>query len=612
MELRNVAIIAHVDHGKTTLVDGLLKQSHTFRANEAAMSQTLLLDSNDQERERGITILAKNTAITYGGVKINIIDTPGHADFSGEVERTLNMADGALLIIDAQEGPMPQTKFVLKKALELGLKVIVVINKIDKRDARTAAAIEETADLFLDLATHESQLDYPIYYAISRDGKAWEELPETPEAPGDLTPLFEGILKHIPPPTVDPEGPFQLLVAALDWDPYQGRYAIGRISRGTLRQGQALVLVTGDGTVSGARAEKVYVSHGLKRLEVEEAECGDVVAIVGARNAGIGETLADPGYPEALPTITIGEPTLKIAVSPNISPFAGREGQFLTGRQILDRIKQELETNVSMRLEIGDAGEFVLSGRGELHLSVFVETLRREGFEIQVGKPQVITKVVGNTLMEPLEELTIDVGSEYAGPVTAEVGRRKGVLVAQSQNNDGSARMVFEVTTRGILGLRNELLTLSRGTAVMNSLFLRFEPFGAPIPRLRNGVLVASEGGKAVTFGLNIAQGRGVTFIEPSTEVYEGQIIGLNSRDNDIVINVCKQKKMTNVRSSTSDIAVILSPPVLMSLEQCLDFLEDDELLEVAPKSLRLRKKVLDAGERAKSNRPAERAATAV
>ena len=612
MELRNVAIIAHVDHGKTTLVDGLLKQSHTFRANEAAMTQTLLLDSGDQERERGITILAKNTAITYNGVKINIIDTPGHADFSGEVERTLNMADGALLIIDAQEGPMPQTKFVLKKALELGLKVIVVINKIDKRDARTVAAIEETADLFLDLATHESQLDYPVYYAISRDGKAWEELPETPEAPGDLTPLFEGIITHVPPPTVDPEGPFQLLVAALDWDPYQGRYAIGRISRGTLRQGQALVLVDREGGLSSARAEKVYVSHGLKRLEVEQAECGDVVAIVGARNAGIGETLADPAHPEALPVIAIGEPTLKIAVSPNISPFAGREGQFLTGRQILDRIRQELETNVSLRFELGDGGEFVLSGRGELHLSVFVETLRREGYEIQVGKPQVITKIIGNTLMEPLEELTIDVGADYSGSVTAEVGRRKGVLIAQSQNNDGSARLVFEVTTRGILGLRNEPLTLSRGTAVMNSLFLRFEPFGAPIPRLRNGVLVASESGKAVTFGLNIAQGRGVTFVEPGTEVYQGQIIGLNSRDSDIVINVCKQKKMTNIRSSTSDIAVILSPPVIMSLEQCLDFLEDDELLEVAPKSLRLRKKVLDAGERAKANRPAERAATAV
>nr|MDA8216740.1 GTP-binding protein [Dehalococcoidales bacterium] len=369
MDLRNVAIIAHVDHGKTTLVDGLLKQSNTFRENEAAMSQTLLLDSNDQERERGITILAKNTAIHYKGTKINIIDTPGHADFSGEVERTLNMADGALLIIDAQEGPMPQTKFVLKKALELGLKVIVVINKIDKRDARLDAAFEETGDLFLDLATHESQLDFPTYYAISREGKAWEEIPEDVAAPADLTPLFKGILKHVPPPET-PEGPFQMLVAALDWDPYQGRYAIGRIRRGTLKAGQTVVLLADDGTVETARAEKVYVSHGLKRLEVAEAQAGDVVAITGIRNAGIGQTLADPACPEALPTIAIGEPTLKIAVSPNISPFAGRDGQFLTGRQILDRIKQELETNVSLRLEIGEGGEFILSGRGELHLSV--------------------------------------------------------------------------------------------------------------------------------------------------------------------------------------------------------------------------------------------------
>ncbi len=603
MQLRNVAIIAHVDHGKTTLVDGLLKQSNTFRENEAAMSQTLILDSNDQERERGITILAKNTAIEYKGTKINIIDTPGHADFSGEVERTLNMADGALLVIDAQEGPMPQTKFVLQKALALGLKIIVVINKIDKRDARVGAAREETADLFLDLATHESQLDFPVYYAVSRDGKAWAELPADASAPADLTPLFEGILEHVPPPAADPRGPFQLLVAALDWDPYQGRYAVGRIRRGTLRPGQSLVLVRGDSSAEPARAEKVYVSRGLKRLAVDEAQAGDVVAVTGIRNAGIGDTLADPACPEALPTIAIGEPTLKIAVSPNISPFAGREGQFLTGRQILDRIKQELETNVALRLELGETGEFVLSGRGELHLSVFIETLRREGFELQVGKPQVVTKVVDGVTVEPVEELTVDVAPQFAGAVTAEVGRRKGILIAQAENGDGSSRLAFEITTRGILGLRNALLTLSRGTAVMNSLFLRYEPLGAAIPRLRNGVLVASESGKAVTYGLNIAQGRGVTFVEPGTEVYEGMIVGLNSRENDIVINVTKQKKLTNVRASTADIGVILSPPVVLSLEQCLDFLEDDELLEVTPKSLRLRKKVLNANERAKANK---------
>ncbi|MBI2849322.1 MAG: translational GTPase TypA [Chloroflexi bacterium] len=598
MDLRNIAIIAHIDHGKTTLVDGLLKQSNTFRVNEAAMSQTLIMDSNEMERERGITILAKNTAVIYKGTKINIIDTPGHTDFSGEVERTLNMADGAILVVDAQEGPMPQTKFVLKKALELGLRPIVVINKIDKRDARIEEAIGKTYDLFLDLATDESQLDFPVYYAIGRDGKIWAEAPGNPAESADLTPIFEAILEHVPAPEADPDGPFQMQVSSLDWDGFQGKYAIGRISRGIARPGLPVTLI-GKGQVrEPARIEKVYVSHGLKRLEVPYAEAGDIVAITGIKNAGISDTIADAGFPETLPAIEIGEPTLKMAISANTSPLAGREGQFVTSRQILDRIKRELETNVSLRLEIGEGGEFVLAGRGELHLSILIETLRREGFELQVGKPQVITRVMDSVVVEPVEELTVDVDPDYVGAITAEVGRRKGIILSQTQTADGSARLVFQITTRGLVGLRNQLLTASRGTAVMNSFLLGYEPMGAPIPKLRNGVLIASESGKAVTYGLNAAQGRGITFIPPQTTVYQGMIIGLNSREDDIEINVAREKKMTNVRSSTSDIAIILTPPTILSLEQCLDFLEDDELLEVTPKSLRLRKTFLNAAAR--------------
>ena len=466
MNLRNIAIIAHVDHGKTTLVDGLLKQSHTFRENEAAMSQTLILDSTDQERERGITILAKNTAITYKDTKINIIDTPGHTDFSGEVERTLNMADGAILVIDAQEGPMPQTKFVLKKALELGLRLIVVINKIDKRDARIEEAIDKTGDLFLDLATDASQLDFPVYYAVGREGKTWIEAPGNHTETADLTPIFEAILEHVPPPEADLEGPFQMLVSSLDWDSFQGKYAIGRIKRGVARPGLPVALMGRDGRIESARIEKVYVSQGLKRIEVPEALAGDIVAVTGIKNVGIGETIADAAAPEALPTIEVGEPTLKMAVTANTSPFAGREGQYVTSRQILDRIYRELETNISLRLELGNSGEFILAGRGELHLSVFIENLRREGYELQVGKPQVITKLIDGVEMEPFEELTVNVDKEYAGTVTSEVGRRKGLLLSQTQNADRSARLVFEITTRGLLGFRNQLLTISRGTGV--------------------------------------------------------------------------------------------------------------------------------------------------
>lgn len=606
MNIRNVAIIAHVDHGKTTLVDGLLKQSKTFRENEAAMSQTLIMDSNDQERERGITILAKNTAVTYGDVKINIVDTPGHADFGGEVERTLNMADGALLVVDAQEGPMPQTKFVLKKALDAGLKVIVVINKIDKKDARVEEVIHRLSDLFLDLATTDEQLDFPVYYAIGRDGKAWDKVPENAEDQADLTPIFEAILTHVPAPQNDTAGTFQMQVTSLDSDSFQGKHVIGRIRRGIVRPGMTVALLSGDKPAQQVRLDKVYVSQGLKKAEVEEAFAGDIVSLTGAKTASIGDTLADPTNPEALPNISIEEPTLSMAISANTSPFAGKEGQFVTGRHIFERIEKELETNVAMRVEVGENGDYILSGRGELHLSVFIETLRREGYELQVGKPQVITKVIDGKTYEPVEELTVDVSSEYASAVTGEIGRRKGMLHLQDENADGTTRLTFEITTRGMLGLRSQLLTLSRGTAVLNSLFLRFDPVGAPIPQLRNGALIASEAGKAVTYGLDVAQGRGITFIPPGTEVYEGMIIGLNSREDDLEINVAKEKKQTNVRASSADIAVGLTPPTIMSLEQCLDFLEDDELLEVTPKSLRLRKRILNGTQRAKAHKAAK------
>jgi len=602
-QIRNVAIIAHVDHGKTTLVDGFLKQSKTFRDNEAEMGQELIMDSNDQERERGITILAKNTAINYKGIKINIIDTPGHADFGGEVERTLNMADGAVLVIDAQEGPMPQTKFVLKKALELGLKVIVIINKIDKPNADIPATIDKTYDLFLELATTDDQLEFPIFYAIGREGKAWEELPEDESLEADLSPILDSIVKSTPAPEGDIEGGFQMIVSALAQDSFIGKYSIGRISRGIAKMGMAVSLVNEEGVVENGRIEKIFVNAGLKKVEVKEAVAGDIVSIAGLSKATIGYTIADKENPEALPTIEIEEPTLSISMYANTSPFAGREGKFVTARQLLDRIHSELETNVSMKFRIGEDSNYILSGRGELHLSVFIEALRREGFELQVGKPEVITKVVDGTTCEPVEELTIDVQNDFTSSIISEVSQRRGVIHNQEQNPDGTSRLVFEITTRGTLGLRNTLLTLSKGTAIMNSLFLRYQPIGARIPKLRNGVLIAFSSGKAVAYGLNIAQQRGMTFVQPNTEVYAGMIVGSNQREDDLEINITKEKQLTNMRASSADAITVLTPPTIMSLEQCIDFLEDDELLEVTPKSLRLRKKHLDSNTRNKARK---------
>lgn len=605
MDLRNVAIIAHVDHGKTTLVDGLLKQSKTFRENEAAFTQTLIMDSHDQEKERGITILAKNIAVDYKGTKINIIDTPGHADFGGEVERILNMADGAILIIDAQEGPMPQTKFVLKRALEIGLQLVVVINKIDKRDARVEEVIEKTHDLFLDLATDEEHLDFPVYYAVGRAGKAWKEMPEDYNENADLTPIFEAILEYVPAPQTEVDKHFQMLIAALDSDNYQGKYAIGRVSRGSISPGTTITLMKKDGSEEQTRVDKVYVSRGLGRVEVDKAQAGDIIALTGITNACIGETLACSNQPEALPVIEIEEPTLKISIAANTSPFAGQDGRFVTSRQILQRIKKELETNVSLRMEISESGSFTISGRGELHLSVFLETLRREGYEFQVGKPQVITKMINGKEHEPVEQLIVDVASEYGGAVISEIGRRKGMLLSQEDNSDSSVRLIFEITTRGLLGLRSQLLTQSRGTVVMNSMFQKYQETGSAIVRLRNGALVCSENGKAVAYGLGNAQERGVIFIFPQTPVYKGMIVGLHSRANDLDVNVTKVKQLTNMRASGADDAIMLTPPTIFTLEQCLDFLEDDELMEITPKNLRLRKKFLEPKQRERARKEA-------
>lgn len=593
MNIRNIAIIAHVDHGKTTLVDGLLKQSKTFRENEALMSQDLIMDSNDQERERGITILAKNTSVVYKDTKINIIDTPGHADFGGEVERTLNMADGALLLVDAQEGPMPQTKFVLKKALELGLKIIVVINKIDKKDSRIQTTIDKVGDLFLELAIEESHLEFPILYAVGRLGKSWSDFPTDMNAPADFSPVFDAILKYVPAPQVDLESPFQMLVSTLDWDTYKGKYAIGRVKRGQVKSGMNVVLMKSDGSIEKYVIDRVFVNQGLKRVEAVLGSSGDIIALTGVKNSGIGDTIADAAKPEALPTIQIEEPTLSMSIGPNTSPFMGKEGKFFTSRQILERIEREMQTNVAMRFRIDENGQYILSGRGELHLSVFIETLRREGFELEVGKPRVITKKIDGIEMEPVEEVTIDVDNAYVNAVKSEVSRRRGMLTSQEEITSESTRLIFEITTRSLFGLRGTLLTLSKGTALTSSMFLRYDKLGQALQKLRKGVLVASETGKTAPYGLVVAQDKGPVFVGPQVQVYAGMIIGINGRDEDLEVNICKEKQLTNNRSVGED-AIVLVPPVVMSLEQCLGFLEDDELLEITPKSLRLRKKILD------------------
>ena len=600
--IRNVAIIAHVDHGKTTLVDGLLKQSNTFRENQAEMNQDLIMDSGDQEHERGITITAKQTSIYHGEYKINIIDTPGHADFSGEVERTLNMADGVILIVDAQEGPMPQTKFVLSKALELGLKPVVVINKIDKPARRIVEVEDELADLFLELATDEAQLHYPIYYAIGREGKAWTNVPDNTDQHADLTPIFDAITNDISAPDVDQNGGLQLLVTSLTYDSFLGKYAIGRITRGQAKKGQNVALINRDGEITNAKIEKLFGYRGLNKEEIDEAGAGDIVAITGVGNAKIGDTIADKDTPDALPTIDIEAPTLSMYLGPNTSPMKGREGEFTTGRQIGDRLKKELETNVSLRVEDNGIG-FTVSGRGELHLSVLIETMRREGFEFEVGRPEVVTIMEDGVEKEPIEELYIEVAPEFVGAVSQELGARRAEMRGQEQTSSGTARLDYVLPTRALIGLRNILLTQTKGTVIMNSLPHGYQPVGAKIPKSRNGVLIAFEAGTTTPYALQTAEARGEMLVGAGTEVYAGMIVGIYNRHDDLEINVCKAKHLTNMRSSSSDGTVQLTPYTEFSLEQCIDFIEDDELLEVTPKNLRLRKRELDPNKRKRANK---------
>lgn len=601
-KIRNIAIIAHVDHGKTTLLDGLLKQSHTFRDNAQEMSETLIMDSGDQERERGITITAKTTAITYDGYKINIIDTPGHADFSGEVERTLQMADGVLLVVDAAEGPMPQTRFVLAKALELGLKPIVIINKIDKPARRIEEVKDEVADLFLELATSDDQLDYPVYYAIGRDGKAWTDMPDSTTTSADLTPIFRAIIEHIPAPQVDPAKPFRMLITSLQYDSFLGKYALGRIERGVAKAGAPISLISPDGTVTGGKIDKLFTYSGLNRQEVDRVVAGDIVAITGVSQAKIGETIADPADPTPLPSIEIEQPTISIYLGPNTSPFKGREGKFNTSRQIAERLERELETNVALRVEPANIG-FRVSGRGELHLSVLIETLRREGYEFEVGRPQVILIERDGQKMESVEELFIEVSPELLGSVSMELGARHGELTNQETTSQGQIRATYRITSRALIGLHNTLLTATKGTIIMSSLPCGYQPLGAPLSGLRNGVLIAAESGTSTAYALAGAEARGELYIGPSTEVYAGEIVGLNKRKDDLEINVCKGKQLTNMRSKSSDGAIQLTPYTQMSLEQCLDFIEDDELLEVTPQHLRLRKAELDPIKRKRAHR---------
>jgi len=600
--IRNVAIIAHVDHGKTTIVDGLLKQSNTFRSNQAEMEQHLIMDSGDQEHERGITITAKQTSVYYGDYKINIIDTPGHADFSGEVERTLNMADGVLLIVDAQEGPMPQTKFVLTKALELGLQPVVIINKIDKPSRRIDEVIDEVSDLFLELAVDDSQLYYLVYFAIGREGKAWAKLPDNLSEHADLTPIFDAIINEIPEPAVDASGSLQLLVAALQYDSFQGKYAIGRINRGMVKKGLPIVLIKRDGQQISANIDKIFGYRGLIREEIDSAIAGDIVALTGISQAHIGETIAGKDNPEALPIIDIEAPTISIYLGPNTSPMKGKEGQFNTSRQIGDRLKKELEINVSLRVEEDGIG-FKVSGRGELHLSVLIETLRREGYEFEVGRPQVVTIKEEGIEKEPVEELLIEIAPEFMGIISQELGARRANLTKQDQTSNGTNRMTYILPTRALIGLRNLLLTATKGTVIMNSLPHGYQPLGPKLQKIRNGALVTTEAGITTPYALEMAESRGELFVGPGVPVYLGMIVGLYQRREDLEINVCKAKHLTNMRSSSSDGTVQLTPFTDLSLEQCIDFIEDDELLEVTPKSLRLRKKLLDPNQRKRATK---------
>ena len=595
-KIRNVAVIAHVDHGKTTLIDALLKQTHTFRDNQKEMNVSRILDSNDQERERGITIRAKNCAIDFADTKINIIDTPGHADFSSEVERTLGMADGALLIIDAQEGPMPQTRFVLRQALKLGLKIIVVINKIDKQYARVPWVIDKTENLFLDLAQDESQLDFPILYAIARDGKVFENIPPDFKVAADVTPLLQKIIDFIPAPADQDDQPFKMLVSSFEHDDHLGRILIGRIAQGKVSLNQKVTLISKANSLY--TVEKLFVADGLGRKEMDEVFSGDIVALSGVKDAKIGDTIAQVGQTEGLPAAEISQPTLHIAIQPNKSPFSGQEGEFSTANQLEERLNREIETNLSLQVKKIGNGKFEVAGKGELHLTVFLEDLRRDGYELEVEKPEVIVKEVDGVKMEPVEELDIIIPNDYTGIINQELGKRYAVLVNAAPISEKETEFVYRLPTRALIGLKSLLVTQTKGTIIFSSQVVDYQPLGKPIRKLRPGALVAAQSGKAVSYGLNIAQGRGSTFIGPGTQVYQGMIIGKNTKENDIEVNVCRGKKLTNMRSKSSDEPIQLVPPISVTLEMGLGFIDHDELMEITPKSVRLRKKAVSREEK--------------
>ncbi len=596
--LRNIAIIAHVDHGKTTLVDGMLRQSGIFRENQQVDER--VMDNNDLEKERGITILSKNTSLLYNDVKINIVDTPGHADFGGEVERVLKMVDGVLVLVDAFEGCMPQTRFVLKKALSLDLRPIIVVNKIDRPNARPYEVIDEVLELFLELEANDDQFNSPVVYASGRDGYATLD----PEAKGeDLKPLLDMIINHVPAPKGEEDAPLQLLISNIDYDDYVGQMAVGRVERGTAKVGQSAIICKKDGTTSSVRLTKMFMYEGLKRVEAETASIGDIVLVSGVGDVKIGETICDVDSPDPLPFVDIDEPTISMNFSVNNSPFAGREGEFVTSRHLRDRLFKEMITNVSLRVEETDSTEtFKVSGRGELHLSVLVETMRRQGYEFQVSKPEVITKVVDGVVLEPMELLIVDVPDEYTGAVIQTLSERKAQMLNMHAGNSGYTRIEFNIPSRSLIGYRSQLLTDTRGNGIMNHILNGYEEFKGEIPVRQRGSLVAFEDGETVTYGLFNAQERGNLFIGPGEKVYIGMVVGENNRTGDIDVNVCKKKHVTNMRASGSDEALRLVPPVVMSLENCIEFLADDELLEVTPESLRIRKRILDKSLRAKAN----------
>ncbi len=587
-DLRNIAIIAHVDHGKTTLVDAMLKQSGVFRANEHVAER--VMDSNDLERERGITILSKNTAVMYNNTKINIVDTPGHADFGGEVERVLNMVDGVLLLVDAFEGPMPQTKYVLRKALEQKLKPIVVINKIDRPDQRVEDVVDEVLELFIELDANDEQLDFPVVYATAREGIAKMAMDDESD---NLKPLFECIEKTIPAPRGDIDGPLQVMITTLDYDDYVGRIAIGRVVRGRVSGGQNVTILNGEAE-SKAKIGKLYIYEGLKRTEVKDAALGDIIAMIGLEDVNIGDTVADTENPEALPSIRIDEPTLSMLFAVNTSPFAGREGQYVTSRHIRERLFREAETNVSLRvIETDSPDAFEVAGRGELHLSILIETMRREGYELQIGKPQVIYKEINGKRCEPMEFLTIDVPQEFMGAVMESLGTRRAELVNMVELA-GYLRMEFIVPARGLIGFRSEFLTNTKGNGIMHHVFHGYVPYKGDIPGRTRGALVAFEDGETSGYGINSIQDRGIMFVVPGQAVYQGMIVGENAREMDMDVNPCKKKHVTNMRASGSDDAIRLTPPRILSLEQALEYINEDELVEVTPQSIRLRKAILD------------------